>query len=114
MSASRPCVQRTAFGAPVLPDVNRSRYSASRRAAPAPESGTLAGSGAAASTSTRRTSSSGTPWSSPSSSAAPGASVTSRPHSVNRMSRASSAPRRVGLTPTTTSPVSAAAPSQKR
>ena len=113
MRARRPCDRRHAFGAPLVPDVKRSKYSAvsstgsSRSGVPAYGARTCAYSGV--STSRRRPFA--TPRSRPSRRWTWRPSVTMSWQSVWVMSRASSAPRRVGLMPTTTVPVTAAAPS---
>ncbi len=105
----RPCVTRTAFGAPVDPDVKMSANSAS---GPGSSDGSSAPSLVSnrrrhSSPSTVSTRSGPTARSSPSSRPTSRSSVMISWQSVWRMSRASSSPRRVGLIPTIVAPASA-------
>ncbi len=105
--AARPCVMRTALGAPVEPEVKmRTNRSPGSTARPKPAHEAPAGTGS--SIHPGPTTSTGAPGSSPSSNPASPGPVTTRPQSVCRTSRASSAPRRVLLRPTTVAPASAA------
>ena len=114
--ARRPELQTTAFGALVEPDVK----SSSSRASGA---GSGDGNGAPSYSPNRALyapdptvsiASGGMPRSSPASVSAPASSDTTSWQSVWRTSCASSAPRRVGLMPTTAAPASAAPPIQYR
>ena len=115
--AMRPWLTRTALGAPVEPEVNRSRYSTSGPGSSdgtSPSSVAAGRSGEYAGASQSRTRPGSTPVSRPSSSGSCAASVTMSWHAVCLMSRASSCPRRVGLIPTTVAPARAAPPRRKR
>ena len=117
---SRPWVHRTAFGVPVVPEVNSNKkrsaglgphcWTTSLASAPKNSPRRSAYSGL----SITRIRSADTPMSRPANRDAPSVSVTRTAQSVRRMSPARASPRRVELMPTTTARVKAAAPSQNR
>ena len=118
MMASRRCEHFTALGAPVDPDVKRSTISEDGSGSSSGSLEEIAGEfrqlfPRERSSATRMRSSS-TPVSRSASVWRPASSVTISWQSVCLMSRASSAPRRVGLMPTTVAPESVAPPSQNR
>ena len=128
MPASRPWVQRTAFGRPVVPDVKRSRKSASSGTSAAPATRARADAPPSAPSGWTRGHLVGVGLgphdedprrarrrrrARPARSA-PSSSVTSSWQSVARTSAARASPRRVGLMPTIVAPASAAPHSQNR
>ena len=112
-AASLPWLMRTALGAPVVPEVKismkMSRGVTSTSVSAAPANGASAASHAGVSVTNRASRGTASPV--PSSSGRCSVSVTSSAQSVWVTSRARSAPRRVGLMPTSVAPLIAAAPS---